>query len=70
MSPEELKNNIYKLEQHELIQLFDKLKELNVKYTHNRHGVFIRDDQINTSIRSVMIEFVSERIKEHELRYS
>lgn len=65
-----LKLNLMKIEQYELICIFNILKEKNVKFTKNKSGIYFREDHIDDETLSFINEYVNKKLKDHALYHS
>jgi hypothetical protein len=62
-----LRDNLQKIEQHELIYIFNMLKTKGIKFTQNIAGIYIRDDHIDNETLIIINEFVEKKLEEHKL---
>ena len=62
-----LRENLQKIEQHELIYIFDIIKKNNIKYTRNKSGIYFREDHIDIETLDFINKFVEKKLEEHSL---
>lgn len=65
-----LRDNLQKMEQHELIYIFDIIKKHNIKYTQNNSGIYFREDHIDDKTLKFINDFVDKKLEEHKFRYN
>lgn len=65
-----LRDNLQKMEQHELIYIFDIIKKNKIKYTQNNSGIYFREDHIDDVTLKFINKFVDKKLEEHKFRYN
>jgi hypothetical protein len=62
-----LRDNLSKIEQHELMYIFNIIKKRNVKFTKNGSGIYIREDHLDQPTMREIFNFVEKKLEEHRL---
>ena len=62
-----LRDNLTKIEQHELVYIFNILKSRDIKFTKNDSGIYIREDHMDPKTMNEIYNYVEKKLEEHKL---